>query len=286
MTLKSFFLRDKSDMSDGPTALPTPIARPISILDSYCRTTPSDQNAIDIFQGEWSSQFPPPFQNLKAGPLAIFQDGRLSWAIDRFGGVGGQTVLELGPLEGGHAYMLEHAGAAFISAIEANSRAYLKCLIAKEILQMERTRFWYGNFVPYLETTEERFDLIIASGVLYHMQDPLRLLELMSKHTNRIYIWTHYFDAEIIANDPNLNTRFQGKETVQVGDSTITLHQQFYKAALKDKAYCGGSEISSKWLTRDGLLAALREYGFCDFDFAFETPNHSNGPCLSLIAKK
>jgi hypothetical protein len=118
------------------------------------------------------------------------------------------------------------------------------------------------------------------------MQNPLRLLELIANHTNRLYLWTHYYDGEIIGNDPNLNSRFQGNESVQVGSSTITLYPQFYKAALKDKAYCGGSEVSSKWLTRDGLLTALKEYGFTDFDFSFETPNHPNGPCLSLVAKK
>jgi hypothetical protein len=107
-----FFLqRIKSDMSDGPTAMPSPTLRSLSILDHYCRLSPSHQNAVDIFQGEWSSQFPPPFENLTAGPLALFQDVRLAWAIDQLGGVGSKTVLELGPLEGGHAYMLEHAGA-------------------------------------------------------------------------------------------------------------------------------------------------------------------------------
>jgi len=278
--------RYEHKMSEGPTALPPQNLQAVSILDSYCRLTPTDQNAVDIFQGEWSSQFPPPFDYLKAGQLAIFQDVRLAWAIKAMGGVGNQTVLELGPLEGGHAYMLEHAGAAFISAIEANSRAYLKCLISKEILQLERTRFWFGNFIPYLETTDQRFDLIVASGVLYHMQDPLRLLQLIAAHTNRIYMWTHYYDEQIVAANPNLNPRFLGRESIEVGGQTITLHQQFYKAALKDKAYCGGSEISSKWFTREGLMTVLKDVGFREMDFAFESPDHPNGPSLSLIATK
>jgi hypothetical protein len=271
-------------MPDGPTALPAQSNRPPSILDSFCRSGPSDQNALDIFQGEWSSQLPPPFDSLKAGPMALFQDVRIAWVVQALGGIGGFTVLDLGPLEGGHAYMLEHAGASFITSIEANTRAYLKCLISKEILQLERTRFWCGNFVPYLETTNERFDLITASGVLYHMSDPVRLLELISRHTDRVYLWTHYFDADIIAANPNLNYRFQGSDSVKLGDATITMHHQFYKAALKEKSYCGGSEASSKWLTREGILTALKHFGFTDFEFSFEAPDHPNGPCTSLIA--
>ena len=41
-------------------------------------------------------------------------------------GVDGRRVLELGPLEGGHSYMLQRAGAARVLAIEANTRAFLK----------------------------------------------------------------------------------------------------------------------------------------------------------------
>jgi SAM-dependent methyltransferase len=271
---------------DGPTALPTTLARPVSILDSYCRTAPSDQNAVDIFQGEWSSQFPPPFDHLKAGPIALFQDVRVSWAIDALGGIGGQTVLELGPLEGGHAYMLEHAGASFITAIEANSRAYLKCLITKEILQLERTRFWCGNFIPFMESTTEKFDLIIAAGVLYHMPDPVKLLELIARCTGRVYLWTHYYDAGIITANPNLNSRFQGTTKTKVGDTEVIMHHQFYKAGLKEKSYCGGTDVSSKWLTRDGILHTLKHHGFTEFEFSFETPDHPNGPCMAMVAIK
>jgi hypothetical protein len=273
-------------MSEGPTALPAKFSRSPSILDSFCRVAPNDQNALDIFQGEWSSMLPPPFDQLKAGPMALFQDVRIPWALEALGGIGGLTALDLGPLEGGHAYMLENAGAAFVNCIEANTRAYLKCLIAKEILQLERTRFWCGNFIPFLETTDQHFDLIVASGVLYHMPEPIRLLELIARCTTRLYIWTHYYDASIINADANLKPHFQGQDVVQLGDTAITQYHQYYKAALKEKSYCGGSEASSKWLTRDGIITVLKHFGFTEFQFSFETPDHPHGPCMSLVAVK
>lgn len=86
------------------------------------------------------------------------------------------TVLELGPLEAGHTYMLEKMGARSIVAVEANSRAYLKCLIVKELFELKRAKFLLGDFVAYLKNNTRHFDLCLASGVLYHMQNPAELL--------------------------------------------------------------------------------------------------------------
>ena len=258
-----------------------------SILDAYLHTAPTDQNAIDLFKGEWASSFPPPFSTLQAGGVPLFQDSRIAWALPLLGGVRGESVLELGPLEGGHAYMMEQAGAASVIAIEANTRAFLKCLIAKEILGLKRTRFLCGDFMPYLETSNEQFDLMIAAGVLYHMKDPVRLLQLVGQHTRRTHIWTHYFDADIIARTPHLVHRFpKTVETKQVNGLTAQLHRQDYMESLSSKTYCGGGQDYSIWLTRDGLLDTLRAVGFTKIETSFETPDHPHGPALALVASK
>ncbi len=266
-----------------PTA-PAPIAA--SILDSYIKTAPSNQIAIDLFAGEWASKFPPPFDNLKTGGIPLFQDSRLAWALEKLGGVAGQNVLELGPLEGGHSFMLERAGAATVTAVEANSRAYLKCLIAKEILNLARSRFLCGDFLEYLDQSKQHFDLIVASGVLYHMKDPLRLLSLIAAHTDRMYMWTHYFDEKVIASKPYLQSKFLSQETVKVGNEDVVLHRHDYQTMLVEKTFCGGSEEYSKWLTRDSLFNALKAYGFTDFETSFEMPDHPHGPALSFVATR
>jgi hypothetical protein len=145
----------------------------MSILDQYTHAAPSPQAAIDIFKGEWTSQLPLP--DLNSGSLPVFEDPRIEWAVAQMGGVKGKTVLELGPLEGGHTYMLERLGAKSVVAVEANARAYLKCLIVKELLGLERAQFLYGDFLEYLRQTSPKFDVCIASGVLYHMREPIEL---------------------------------------------------------------------------------------------------------------
>ena len=109
-----------------------------SILDAYVKSAPSAQNALDIFKGEWASVLPPPYNHLQAGGIPLFQDQRAAWALEQLGGCQGQRVLELGPLEGAHSYILQQHGAASVTAIEANTRAYLKCLIVKELLGLDR----------------------------------------------------------------------------------------------------------------------------------------------------
>src|SRR5215213_6466535 len=115
-----------------------------SILDAYVRSAPSNQHALDIFKGEWAAILPAPFNDLRAGNLNLFYDNRAYWALNELGGCQGQRVLELGPCEGQHSYMLEQWGAASITSIEANTRAYLKCLIVKEVLGLQRVHFLCG----------------------------------------------------------------------------------------------------------------------------------------------
>src|SRR5215210_6998671 len=100
----------------------------MNILEEYLTTAPSPQNAIDIFKSQWSCKFPEPFASCAAGPVPACDDPRIHWALEELGGVEGARLLELGPLEAGHTYMLDRAGAESILSIEASTRAYLKCL--------------------------------------------------------------------------------------------------------------------------------------------------------------
>ena len=43
-----------------------------AILDQYVRTTPSPQNALDVFKGDWWSKFPSKDVPLQAGTTTLF----------------------------------------------------------------------------------------------------------------------------------------------------------------------------------------------------------------------
>lgn len=258
----------------------------MEILDQYTTSAPSLQNTFDIFQGEWSSKLPEALKNTQAGEVPLFEDSRIYWAAEQLGGFEGKTVLELGPLEGGHSYMLEQLGASAITAVEANSRAYLKCLLVKEALGLKRAHFIYGDCVEFLQNNSDPYDLCVASGILYHMRDPAKLIALMSRTCNQIMLWTHYYDAEALAQKPHIYQRFAEGKSATVEGFQHQLYRQEYGAALGWSGFCGGSSQFSHWMPRADILACCQHFGFQQIQINFDQPDHPNGPCFALVASK
>lgn len=257
-----------------------------SILDAYCNECPSPQTALDLFRGEWVSKLPPPFSNLQAGQIGLFEDDRIAEGLNTLGGIAGSEVLELGPLEGGHSYMLQRAGAKSVLAIESNSRAYLKCLIVKELLGLERVHFQCGDFLEYLRHDPPHFDFVLASGVLYHQRNPVELIHRLAEVTDRVLVWTHYYDDAILRASATLAPKFPRHDAVTYEGYRHTLHRQEYQASLAHPGYCGGSADYSAWLTRDDLLSAFRHFGFTTLRLLREDPHFPNGPCILFTARK
>ena len=256
--------------------------------EHYVTTAPSPQQALDIFKGEWTSRLPAPLDGCKAGDLPLFGDPRIQWAVDRFGGVADRRVIELGPLEGGHSWMLEQLGAAHVTAVEASTRAFLKCLTVKELTGMRRVSFLCGDSVAYLRdvAANERFDVGIASGILYHLVNPVELIALLAARCDRVFLWTAYYDETRIRQRPKLAARFQGSVPATHAGFAHTLYRHRYRTALFMPGFSGGSARYSHWLTRDTILAACRHVGLTEIETAFEEPDHPNGPAFALVARR
>lgn len=272
-------------------------AQPASVVSTpspFYRVAPSPKNAVDIFSGEWSSRLPAPYEELTGAQTGLFDDPRIHWGANQFGGVEGLRVLELGPLEGGHTYMLDRKGAREVVAIEANQRAFLRCLIVKELLGIPSGHFLCGDFVDYLADSvlgsnggaETRFDLCLAVGVLYHQQDPVALLDLCTRISDRVLLWTHYYDESVISSRPDLAGRFEaGQPTISAGFSH-TLYRQHYGSALEWGGFCGGLETTSSWMLRDEILGCMEHLGFKVLGIEFDDPAHPNGPAFCVAANR
>jgi hypothetical protein len=258
---------------------------PDKVLDEYVLDMPSAQNALSILPG-WNHALPPEF-GVTGGKGAFYADTRIAWLMDQVGSLEGKRVLELGPLEAAHTYMLEQRNPASLCAIEANKLAYLRCLVVKEILNLKVARFLLGDFCEWLERTPERYDLIVASGVLYHMQDPLKLIELIAARTNAFYLWTHYVSPEAMPdNDPRRNA-FQGEPEIKEHRGLpIRLYRRSYLGAWKSKSFCGGAHDLHRWIEREDLLALIRALGFSDIQIGHDEPAHLYGPSFSVFASR
>jgi hypothetical protein len=257
------------------------------ILDSYCMQLPGPQQVLDTFRGEWSSAMPAESGlQTQPGQAALFEDERVKWAVAQAGGVRGARILELGPLEGGHSYMLEKAGAAEVVAVEANTRSFLKCLCVKEVFQLQATRFMLGDCVSFMEHDRGGWDMVFASGILYHMKDPIGFIALLPKMAPKLLLWTHYFDERIIRSTPTLAKKFGQLEQSTREGFKYEFAEQSYKEALQWSGFCGGSAETSVWLSRESILGFLRHLGYSRIEIEFETPNHPNGPALAVYAER
>jgi hypothetical protein len=285
--------------SQGQNAIPPPPPSPggrarrragfprgRGVLDAYVRVAPSPQVAIDLFAGQWSSDLPDHL-GVDAGQQSLFADPRIGWLLDQ-ADLKGARVLELGPLEGGHTFQLAAAGAE-VTAIEAHTHAYLRCLVTKELLGVDSgCRFLLGDFGAHLEAhPDERYDLVLASGVLHHSTDPLRLLGLMARASDRLALWCHYFDAEVVAATPALVRQFPGgPQAARLGGHHVRLHRRDYRSAVQAGGFRGGPDVHALWLERDDLLACLARLGYGDIRVGADDPWHADGPAILLYAER
>ena len=251
----------------------------------YVRTAPSSQNAVDALAGQWVGAFPAEL-GLRAGEVHLHGDPRIQWLAEQLGDrLPGKDVLELGPLEGAHTTTLLAAGARAVLAIEANRDAFLRCLVTKEVLNLRDASFRLGDFRLFLEQDTSDWPLIVASGVLYHMVEPLRMLELLAKRTDSLYLWTHVVDdAAMPVGDPR-RAHLAAPERCTWFGREITLHPRPYDK-LKGATFCGGMDAVPRWMDKHDLLWVLRKLGFDSVIVAHDAPNDQHGPSLSILARR
>jgi hypothetical protein len=258
-------------------------------LNLMSQSYPSPQNVVDIFSGAWISRLPEvDGAAVNSGNIELFNDRRIQWANDQAGGFKGMKILELGPLEAGHSYIMSKLGAEHVLAVEANTRLYLKCLIVKQLYKLDRCDFVHGDFVRYMQETPQAFDFCLASGVLYHMTNPAELLSLVAKVSNRAMLWTQYFDQAIIRSRMSYLKRLRfrhGYETTYQG-FTYTRHERRYGVRLRSLQFIGGTAAFSCWMTLEDIIAGLKYFGFKTVEIGFHDKEHVNGPAVCLACAK
>jgi hypothetical protein len=251
-----------------------------SSLVAFSSAFPSHQAAVDLFT--WHSAMPSG-SGLQAGMAEHFADERVTWAASRLGGLASKTILELGPLEGYNTWQFESLGAASVLSIENNRDNFLKCLVLKNILGM-RTTFLHGDMIRYLYESPSKWDLCWASGVLYHLTDPIRLLEGLANMSRVAFIWTHYFD-KARADEPETRGYLDPSrnKVVDYCGRAITLHHRNYSQLL-GPYFCGGDETFSYWMEKEDILHVLRCIGFRRIEMGIDNPQHPSGAACFFLA--
>src|SRR5581483_4461014 len=282
-------------MRDTPAVLARQFLAPLirrlrrddsTLRSAYFNSAPSAHNTLDIFEGEWYTSLPADYRSLRAGATDFYQDPRLAWGLAEMGDLTGKQVLELGPLEGAHTYMLEKAGCGAVTSIEGNPRAYLKCLVMKEVLGLQRSHFLCGDFVEYLRAAPPKVDAVIASGVLYHMTNPVELIHLISRVTDCVFFWTHYYDAAALAGQPQIRKKLTSQTNAEYQGFQHALFRYEYWSSFGLRRFCGGPNPHAFWMEKQTILDCLRWVGFNSVVTNFDEPNHADGPAFAVVARR
>ena len=252
----------------------------------FVNSVPSHQNIIDIFPNTWKSKFPSSL-GIHAGKSNYFEDQRVEWVSSELGGLKNKSIVELGPFEAYNTFHLAQKGAYPLVAIEGNKINFLKCLAVKEILDFN-CKFKLGDCTLYLESCNDYFDLIFASGILYHQTDPLRFLKACSEKTKNLFIWTHFF-KDSLYDEKNFSKHFnKGREinVSQYGFECMLYPRSYnFNTKVPPQLFSGGFKDFAYWMRYDDIVEFLKHLGFNTIKVRSKG-DHPAGPITSLLASK
>jgi hypothetical protein len=256
-------------------------------LATFLTLSPINKNAFDLFSRTWSTKF----DDMTKGSFDGTRDNRIDWLLQQVD-VASFNILELGPLEAAHTVMLEKSiKGGGIVAIESNIGAFLRCLIVKNYLNLQ-AKFILGDFEK-MDFSTQNYDLIMASGILYHLKQPVDFIYKISPATKRLFIWTHYFEPDLSLWNTSLQPllregKWDYKNIISknIGRHQYRLVKQSYGAAIGWSGFCGGTDTFSHWIYKQDLLNLLEWNGFGKIEVAFDTVDHPNGPSFCLYCEK
>ena len=271
------------------------------IMDPIITSAPTNQIQIDIFKNQWRYNFPiPNTVSGKAKVSMLHSDVR--FAKKHFGPLKNFRVLELGPNEGQMTIGLDREGARDIVAVECRTDLFLKCLIIKNIFKLNRVTFLLGDFVKFLSESRKEFDIILACGVLYHMTNPLELIELICRRSDRVLLASHYVNEGLLHFDASkreaskstglqaANWHFPNKEgeIVKYKGLEVTYFKNVYSQTKdeRDRKGVGGIESYSNMMKLEDIIRAFQHFGFEVVGDISDNPDELRGARVLFAAKR
>ncbi len=249
-------------------------------LTEHCRDAAELENGFLLFPGEWNHfqlEGSAPQRKLVANRL---NDSFVPFCSQHVGGLNDKSVLELGPFEGFHTHAICQDGVREVISIEANPRNFLKCLIVQNFYRLAAAQFRLGDFSKYLEAQERRFDFVLAAGVLYHLYDPIVVLDRIMNVTDSIGICTSYYDPDRKVFKFTGNTR----SSKLPGADPVMLHERFNPEGTRGTKH--GLDRAAWMFSLPDLLRFLDQRNFAVHQRPAPTANPKIGPRVQLFAQR
>lgn len=184
------------------------------------------------------------------------------------GGYDGHKVLDLGCLEGYFSLecALHGADALGVDAKEVN---FKKCEFVKSVLGVPNLRFALDDAMNVTRQRYGSFDVVLALGLLYHLDDPFTFLAQVADLCERFLV----LDTLVALEDAPQTIDGWQPELSDLRD--FTHDERNYSGRLYREYEEGADEVErefsttashrnefSIWLTEDSLVSLLDDVGF------------------------
>jgi SAM-dependent methyltransferase len=169
-------------------------------------------------------------------------------------GVVGRRIVDLGCLEGGYTVELARAGFDALG-IEVRESNFENCQRVKAGTNLPNLTFACDdvqNLAKY-----GTFDAIFCSGILYHLDQPRKFVDLMAQVCRRVVI----IDTHIADTQPN--GKFALSQVTENEGWTGRWFDEFKEESLRhEDKWSSWSNPKSFWPMKRDLMQGLQQVGF------------------------
>jgi SAM-dependent methyltransferase len=185
--------------------------------------------------------------------------------LERAGGsLRGKRILDLGCLEGGYSAAFAQMGAREVIGIEARAKNFERCLLVKDCLRLKNLFFYKEDVKNVKRDWFGDFDIVFASGILYHLDDPYSFLKnisemsldftLIDTHIARRDSWAHSCSEELI------EKTFGAKK--YIGREAFEFPKGLPQEEVESFLWSSYSNPTSFWLIEESLVNMFSHVGF------------------------
>jgi SAM-dependent methyltransferase len=189
---------------------------------------------------------------------------------ERLGGeFGGRRIVDIGCLEGYFSIECALQGADVLG-VDGKLLNVRKCEFVRSVLGVQRATFVQGDAMEVNRESAGRFDVVLALGLLYHLDNPYAFLENVARLCDGFaVIDTHVALAaqpETIKN--GWRPELSGMRTFAFGGRQYEgrLFREFPPGTARDvKDVSPTASLDNElslWLTEDSLVQMLHDVGF------------------------
>jgi SAM-dependent methyltransferase len=186
-------------------------------------------------------------------------------------------IADLGCLEGGFSLALAQLGASVLG-IEARELNVTKANLLQQHFALPNLSFARADVKDFDKDRFGIFDVVLALGILYHLDNPLTWMPQIADATRAVLFVDSHFapadDAAMAAIDPRL-AQLGPIETVDHDGRSYEGRWFFEYPPETDpepQLWASYSNHQSFWLTKESLLLGLLQAGF---DLVFEQHDYS-----------